>query len=499
MKNNILIIISFLFVFSSCKKFLEEIPQDQVTNANFYQTDNDAIAAINGVYQAMRFEVGNGIPTTFMLEQISDDGCNSPLSSNVQERIDLDIMNYNSYHTTVATVWNNSYTVINRANNVIKFVTDTTKIKDSIVRRVQAQARFLRAFYHFRLVQMFGDIPLMLEPADVQAGNLFPRRTPTKVVYDTIISDLKFAERNLDSFYAYSSANGGRVTMAAAKVLLGKVYLTMAGYPLNLTANYSLAADKLNEVIQNKIGFNTDLNTSYANIFTTNVATKQADKERIFFTRGTSGLAATFGAFTRMGWSFRDFRFTTPTKDFATNAIASRRVYETGDLRRNVVANSFDTAGARNSLVVKYAAGTDAGDDFIWLRYSDVLMMYAEALLEIGGTANLDAALSLINSVRRAHGGTTIPLLTYTDQADLRTKLQQERRREFAFECQRWFDLKRWDILIPSIKSSLVFHNNTNIAIYDFIDKIDPNRYKVLPIPFQETVNNPNITQNPGF
>jgi len=125
--------------------------------------------------------------------------------------------------------------------------------------------------------------------------------------------------------------------------------------------------------------------------------------------------------------------------------------------------------------------------------------MYAEAIMEIGGSANLDNALSIINSVRRAHGGTTIPLLTYTDQIDLRTKLQQERRREFAFESQRWFDLKRWDILIPSIKSALVYHNNTNISIYSFMDNPDPERYKVLPIPFQEIVNNPNLVQNPGY
>jgi starch-binding outer membrane protein, SusD/RagB family len=350
-------------------------------------------------------------------------------------------------------------------------------------------------------VQIFGDIPLMMAPADVTVGNIYPSKTATRTVYDSVINDLKYAAASLDSSYGYTTSNGGRVTVAAAKALLGKVYLTMAGYPLNDVSGYQLAIDELKDLIDNKARYNIDLNPVFANIFTPTLGTKQVDKERIYFIRGTTGLANSLQAFTRMGWTFRTFRYTTPSKDYATDAALSRRVYETGDLRRTVTVSNFALSNFSSSLVSKYNStnNDDASDDLILLRYADVLMMTAESLIEIGGTANLNAALAIVNNVRRTHGGTTLPILTYTDQADLRTKFRQERRREFAFECMRWFDLKRWDIMIPTIKASLADYYNKPLTDYDFLDNPDPNRYKVLPIPIQEIANNPNVTQNPGF
>lgn len=503
MKNNIFLLLLLAVSFTSCKKFLEEIPQDQVTNSTFYSTEADIVASVDGIYNAARFEASSGLPIMFPLEQLSDDGGYSTNTNFTAVRSEMDIMTFSSSNSVIRGMWTNPYVVINRANNVIKFATDSAKFKAKTIRLAQAQARFFRAFYHFRLTQMFGDIPLMLQPADVTAGNIFPSRVATKVVYDSVIADLNYAEANLDTTYAYNSSNGGRVTVAAAKALLGKVYLTMAGYPLNITAGYQLAIDELKDLIDNRARYNIDINSTFANIFSPTVGTKQLDKERIYFIRGTSGLANSLQAFTRMGWTFRTFRYSSPTKDYATDAIATRRVYETGDLRRATTVSSFALSGFNGGLVAKYTSGAanedDASNDLILLRYTDVLMMTAESLIEIGGTANLDAALVIINNVRRTHGGTTLPALTYTNQGDLRDKYRLERRREFAFECSRWFDLKRWNILIPTIKSSLADYYSKPLSDYDFLDNPDPNRYKVLPIPIIEIANNPNVKQNPGF
>jgi starch-binding outer membrane protein, SusD/RagB family len=459
------------------------------------------VASVDGIYNAARFEASSGLPIMFPLEQISDDGAYSTNTNFVAERSQLDIMTYTSANSVIGGIWSRSYTVINRANNVIKFAADSAKFSPRVIRLAQAQARFFRAFYHFRLVQMFGDIPLMMAPADVTAGNIFPRRTATRTVYDSVINDLKYAKANLDSSYGYTSSNGGRVTTAAAKALLGKVYLTMAGYPVNDPTGNQLAIDELKDLIDNKTRYNIDLNPIFANVFTSTLGTKQVDRERIYFIRGTSGLPNSLQAFTRMGWTFRTFRYTTPSKDYATDAVIARRVYETGDLRRAVTVSNYSLATFSSSLVNKYNStnNDDASDDLILLRYADVLMMTAEAQIEIGGTTNLNAALAIINNVRRTHGGTTLPALTYTDQADLRAKLRLERRREFAFECLRWFDLKRWNILIPTIKASLADYYSKPLSDYDFLDNPDPDRYKVLPIPIQEISNNPNVTQNPGF
>jgi starch-binding outer membrane protein, SusD/RagB family len=469
MKKNIFLILALAISITSCKKFLEEAT--------------------------------SGLPIMFPLEQISDDGAYSTSTNFVAERSQLDIMTFTSANSVIGGMWSRSYTVINRANNVIKFAVDSTKIRPKAIRLAQAQARFFRAFYHFRLVQIFGDIPLMTQPADVTVGNVYPMRIATRIVYDSVIKDLVYAKANLDSSYGYSSSDGGRVTAAAAKALLGKVYLTMAGYPLNDPAGHQLAIDELKDLIDNKARYNIDLNPIFANVFTPTLGTKQVDKERIYFIRGTTALANSLQAFTRMGWTFRTFRYSTPSKDYATDAVLARRVYETGDSRRNVTVSNFALANFSSSLVSKYNStnNDDASDDLILLRYADVLMMTAESLTEIGGTANLNAALAIVNNVRRTHGGTILPALTYTDQADLRTKLRQERRREFAFECMRWFDLKRWNVLIPAIKASLADYYNKPLSDYDFLDNPAPDRYKVLPIPIQEIANNPNVTQNPGF
>ncbi len=509
MKKYSIIFFFSMVTFSSCKKFLEEIPKDQITNANFYKTEEDIEASVDGIYNAARFEAAQGLPIMFPLESMSDDGAYYPINR-VAEREDIDKMQYTTASTLISGAWNRSYNVINRANNTIKYAVDSVNIKPRVIRLAQAQARFFRAMYHFRLTQIYGDIPLMMQPADVTAGNIFPRKTSTRIIYDSVINDLIYAKANLDTSYGYATANGGRVTVAAAKTLLGKVYLTMAGFPLNDVRGYQLAIEELNDLIVNKNRYNIDLNPTFANIFTPNVATKQLDKERIYFIRGTSGLPQSLSAFTGMGWTFRTFKYTSPTKDFATDAIASRRVYETGDLRRAVTVNSFTNATVGSSLVAKYNSTnqTDASDDLILLRYADVLMMTAEALIEIGGTANLDQALTYINLVRRTHGGapsgnpvgTVMPALTYTNQADLKTKYRLERRREFAFECHRWFDLKRWDILIPTIQASLADDLNRPLSDFNFLnDPIYPNKYKVLPIPLSEISNNSNMSQNDGY
>ena len=502
--KNILITILAIVSLSSCKKFLEEIPLDQITNANFYATDADVQSAVDGMYIAARFEASSGLPIMYPLEALSDDAGYSTNTNFQAERSQMDLMTFASSNLIIRGMWSNGYNVINRANDIIKNAIDSTKAKPKTIRLAQAQARFFRAFYHFRLVQIFGDIPLMMAPASVEAGTIYPSRTTTKTVYDSVIADLQFAKANLDSSYSYSSTSGGRVTVAAAKALLGKVYLTMAGYPLNNRAGYQLAIDELKDLIDFKTRFGIDINASFANIFSPAIGTKAADRERIYFIRGTSGLANSLQAYTRMGWTFRTFTYCAPTKDYATDAVAARRVFETGDLRRASSVSNFALSNFNSAQVAKYIASaapteTDASNDLILLRYSDVLMMTAEAQIELGGAANLDAALATINLVRRTHGGTTLSLLTYTNQADLRDKYRQERRREFAFECSRWFDLKRWDILVPNIKSSLADYYSTPLANYDFLDNPDPNRYKVLPIPIQEVANNPNMVQNPGF
>ncbi len=485
MKNkNILVAFSVAMLsLCSCKKFLEEDPKGLVASTNFFQNESEIIAGANGVMQAARLEVGPNIPAIFFAELITDDGISG--GTVVGERLEVDNLNFISTHAIIRTLWTNCYQVINRANNVISFV-DSSKVKPATCRRVIAESRFWRAYNYFKLVQLWGDVPLVLEASSYD--NVLPSRTPSTAVYNQIIDDLKYAEINLDPVYSYTDTkNGGRPTQVAAKALLGKVYLTMAGKPLNDVSKLQLAADKLNEVITNKATYGVDLMPIYADIF--KVSVKPTNKENLFYFRGTTGLPPASQGYTRLKFSLVTFNFVIPSKEVKT-------LFEVGDLRKAVNMN------AAQSQIGKYidnvtVATTDNADDFHIIRYSDVLMMYAETLIELGGTTNLNAALAIINNVRKTHGGSTLADLTYINQNDLRDKYRVERRKEFMYEGQRYYDLKRWGIFITTMKAHLAFQNSLPASPnYDYID----DHYNILPLPYSDITTNPNLRpQNPGY
>ena len=700
MKKILYILIAVLLTVSSCKKFLEEKTNGLITSNTFYKTQADVTAAVNGVYQAMRSDVIDGSLWPILTpELISDDGIAAGTVTG--ERLDLDNVTYNSQHSYIQRTWAGAYRVIDRANNVLFYTRNGIQMDSVLLARLRAEAKFLRAFYYFRLVQLFGDVPVMLEPADVTKNNLQPPRSPSIAVYRQIIEDLQDAETNLDDTYTYTSANGGRVTRAAAKTLLGKVYLTMAGYPLNDHSKYQLAADKLKEVIDNKTTFNLDINANYASMFSSDITLKTADKERIFYIKGSSGFPAGLQAFTRLKYTYVQYALVRPSNDYfpytfkagttvyadlsggttvpsvqaddvmsaalpigftysyggakyndfymssngfisfinRTNTapnISSVKDPVIGPLMDNLNGNggiaSYATTGSapnrvltvewRNwrwrkgttlsnnisfqlklyeadgkfemlynqlappvnepatsigfraitfySAILNTAAATggfnwvhdndtynttsvkgfqpgqiftitpnpngvfewadarrpatfnlatdqmginkyndaitsgynDNADDFHYLRYSDVLLMYAEALAQIGGGANMDMALTQINSIRRAHGGTygtpAVPVLadlSYNDQNDLINQIRLERRREFAFEAQRWYDLKRWGNMPDVLRKNLANQYNRPIGNYSYIT----DNIMFLPIPYIEIANNPNLKQNAGY
>lgn len=482
---------------TGCSSFLEEEPKSLIATTNFYKTDNDVVGAVNGIYLAMREDVTGNISPVWMAEMTTDDAKSG--GTPVGERLEVENLIYASRHSFIRAVWNTAYKAIGRANAVLTYV-DTLGIPTlnrAIVRRSFAEARFLRAFYYSRLVQLYGDVPLVLTPTDDQT--LYPARAPKAEVYKQIIDDLQYAERNLAPNYTYTEANGGRATAVAAKALLGYVYMVMAGYPVNDVAKWPLASAKLEEIITNKTLYNVDVMPAYRDIF--DVTKKAANKENIFYYKGVTGQTSTFLAYTRLQYWYYGFTSIIPTND----AIDS--LYQSTDLRRTVsmarksgssIVSLTTTPGTTIPIVNKYidnlSNSNDNQNDFHALRYSDVVLMYAESLIEQGGGANLTKALAAINSVRVPHSG--LPALTFTDQADLRQKLRQERRRELAFEGKRYYDLIRWNIFIPVMKAHLAREYNKPLTDFNYIDQ---NRL-LMPLPYIDLVNNPNLApQNPGY
>ena len=142
--------------------------------------------------------------------------------------------------------WEQSYQGIANANLAIAKIPGVT-MDDAAKNILLGQARFLRAFYYYNLVRIFGNIPLITSPVDLNSPDMYPLQASVTDVYNVIVADLTFAE---SSGLPYLDATG-RVSLGAVKSLLASVYLTMAGYPLQLgNAYYQKAADKAAEVIQ---------------------------------------------------------------------------------------------------------------------------------------------------------------------------------------------------------------------------------------------------------
>ncbi len=479
----------------SCQNFLEEEPKSLIATTAYYRTNNDAIAAINGAYAAMRADVTGNITPIWVAEAATDDA--KAGGTPVGERLEVENLVFSSQHSFVRTIWNTAYNVINRSNNVIAYV-DSSSVTPSLARRIHAEARFLRAFYYARLVQLYGDVPLLVAPSE--PTTIYPARTPKDEVFKQIIADLQYAETNLAPTYAYTDTqNGGRATIPAAKSLLGYVYMVMAGNPTNDASKWQLAATKLGEVIASKATYNVDLVPVYRDIF--DVTKKATNKENIFYYRGTSGISATMLAYTRLQYWYYGFTSVVPT-----NAVIDS-LYEAGDSRRainlarksgTIIAPISTTTGAPivNKYIDNIANSNDNQNDFHAIRYSDVLLMYAESLLEVGGVANLTSALTIINQIRTAHGGATLPLITFSSQNDLRQKLRLERRRELLFEGKRWYDLVRWNVYVPVMKAHMTAEYKAPVANYEYVNQ---NR-ALLPLPYIDVINNPNLRpQNPGY
>lgn len=401
------------------------------------------------------------------------------------------------------TLWLGYYTLINRCNNTINEVNTNTQIvsSDQIKQQTIAEARFLRAYAYFNLVRFFGRVPLIDKLfTDPAQQNNIPQSTAIQI-YSFIEADLQFAAANLP--LVWDNKFVGRATKGAANGLLAKVFLTQQ--------KWSDAMAAANSVM---ISGQYDLSTPFDRIFREE---GENSRESVFEVQATASAAIPTnngvqyaqiqgvrgaGAWD-LGWGWN-----TPT----TSLDAA---FEAGDPRKNrtilytsTSTTTFQTIYGENiptglpnprynnKVYTNPATRTSIGNRFgYWmniriLRYADVVLMYAEAANELGGTANITNARNALNSIRfraRAGNNSVLPDITTTDQATLRNAIRQERRVELAMESDRFFDLVRWGIAQTVLNASgkTAFTNSRDV---------------LLPIPqTQIDLSAGVLTQNPGY
>jgi hypothetical protein len=348
-------------------------------------------------------------------------------------------------------LYSNLYKAILSANNVIDFSSDPTEV---------AEARFLRGLSYFKLVMVFGDVTVNLDPLpDPTDLSVLPRQRAADVYNNVIIPDFQAAISGLNN----SGLATGRASKIAAQAFLGKVYM--------YRGDFSLAQTQLEAVVNGAAAAGISLENDFANVVT------DISSEIIFATQISSSVPnadGTTSASTFVGWfAGNDTKSLTPLDPSLTAAFDASSAAGGGtDLRKELTINAAAGKG------VKYTGG-NSDQDFIEMRLSDVILMYAEALNENGSAAA--TVLPLLDPIRTRAGLNSLTG-TVSTQADVRQVIADERRVELALEGHRWFDLVRTGTVDAAMGETI------------------SSNYYVFPIPNSEILASGGIiTQNPGY
>ncbi|MCB0632401.1 MAG: RagB/SusD family nutrient uptake outer membrane protein [Saprospiraceae bacterium] len=500
-------IFSLLIIFltlSACEDDLELAPISDAGSNGFYNNTDDFEQGVNGIYASFGVTGGADYPSFYVvMDESRSDNIYTPGQAGVRDWNAI-----NNFLNTLATlgsvrnVWNVTFNGIMRANTILdQLIAKGDVIDDpALATRFEAEARFCRAYFYFDLVKWFGKVPIF-ETFVTPSEALKIGRSPVSEVYDLIISDLEFAIANLPE--SYSSADRGRATSLAAKGILARVYMTRSGPALHPdgpclgTNEYQQALDLLNDIINSGRFSMLD---DYAAIFDYD---NEDNAEIVWdFQYITGGLGAGGyypteyydEAWARINLPFPGGNPGDGSKRVSEDLLNS---YEAGDLRIEptfqigYLSETGDPIDAKfyDKFMNMDKAG---GDRFDWsinypvLRYTDVLMLKAECILQgaSGSQSDVDA---IVNAVRARAGVGAISNVTLD-------MLLGERRREFAGENLRWDDLVRTGKVVDVM--------NAFISSEDSSGKMQPmtNNFIIYPIPQDQLdVKQGLYEQNTGY
>ena len=484
LKYNLIAIALLGFSFSSCSDFLEQNPQTDLSENDFYKTADDILSAVNGAYSSLQENDIYG--NWYVFGEIPSDNTRNQLSGSVTTQNEFDQFYIDTQNSMIANFWKAAYKVINRTNTVLGRI-DGIEINTELANRYKLECKFIRALMYFNLVRVYGDVPLVLKEISISESYDILRE-PKENVYNQIIADLKEAQ---DLPVSYSTAEDGRATQGAAKALLANVYMTLHKYAEAETILAEIINSGRYSLLENTPGsLNID---GYKNVFS---PVNHNSKEGIFeiqFLKGGYGEGSNYA---------NNFA----PENSGTNVVAVGgtggnnipemdiyNAYEEGDLRRDFSMslgyydNRKNNEWVESRYVCKFMdvpyQNNDASNNYPVIRYADVILMYAEALNQNGKTAE---ACKYLNMTRRRGFGyqttETSPVdLQTTDKAQFALMVEQERRVELAFENHRWFDLIRTGRAVEVMRSKGFSLNETNL---------------ICPIPQKQIDVNPKLTQN---
>ena len=542
--KSIITIVFATILFVSCDDQLEIAQNDNITAENLYNTESGALAGLAGAYSRIVSNYREAIinaqyPTNFTDEgHYNRNGLRSILKNN-----------FTASEPSLRSIWGTYYEAVSATNTLITGLKNSP-LSEDVKSAYLADAYFLRAFVFFDIQKAFGGVEGIPMPLEETNKQLLPR-TPGIDVYKQIVSDLELAEQNLPTAAA---SIVGRANKSSARGLLAKAYLYMASNPFNEPGAYEKAREWSKKVIDDAYH---DLNPSYEDVFN-QLAMEKYEKKEMLFQIGFSFANLDSQQSSKLGSAFgmkmddelcggKGFALTYATisliQKYRADPSDERGFWNTypyfnkrnNNCELSTINNQFTYPASKYRRLLESDNTNTSYGPHHWpvLRFSDVLLMYAEAENKI--TPGSALALNAVNRVRNRAKAT--PLNAITDEL-----IQEERLLELCFEGQRKFDLVRWGILEQKVNETKTIMEtlgaNTNFInddwtsygepnlgpdgipesgdepavrnirknslhssfnYFDGYNDFNPSRHYILPIPEQELGVNTNLRQNSGW
>jgi len=436
--TSIATIMLFAASFVSCEDDLNVAPNSTINEFDFLNNPDNAVQLVNGVYNKnLEYDMNafSWIGITSITSDDADKGSSSGDTGTDKNR--LDALDFNASSISFSDVWEARYEGIGRANKALFYLEQLT-IDATLKSRLIGEVKFLRALWYFDLVRCFGGVPIVTTQIDIndqEAVNaiVYGRKTKQEV-YDQIELDLEDAMARLPLKSEYALANLGRATKGTAQALLAKAYL----YQERWQESFDMAG---NVITSNQY----QLLTDYSQVWR---ETGENGRESIFEVQATlaNGIADYTNVQGPRGTPDLGWGFNTPSQGLVN-------AYEAGDVRKAATiifvpstlwdglaatttwTNSRYNYKAYQSSIAESWDGNKGmtAKNLRVLKYSDILLIRAEAAFHIGNTSEAE---DRINEIRHRAGLGDVPALTLQS-------IWKERRLEMAMEHDRWFDIVR--------------------------------------------------------
>lgn len=504
----ILMALLSLAIFNSCsKEFLDLPPEDSPNSAEFYQTAAQIEGATNILYSVPWFDFVSNV--AWCIGDLSG-GTGRTWDPRNQ---DFDLFAITGEQSTINRAWGSLYAVVAHANTIINTVPTSANddVPQSTINSALGEARAMRAIAYFYLVRIYGSVPIVENNLELVDQNYIPRHV-VEDVYTFIENDLNFA---IDNITHTKASEPGRISSNGAKAMLAKVHLTLGEY----AETYRLSTEVITSGEFKLLGGNAGDGTagSYNDLFLT---TNDNNLESIIATQWTgSGVSAEGNGVQSLyalsgitgfddGWSAigpsLDLQDTYEDKEMDQRYKATIMDPESfyPDLNGGYTAPGPQSCNAQGTAVAikKYVVGTPANNgggarnsyanNIYLLRYADVILMQAEAIIR-GGVGSLSEAETGVNKIRNRAGLPSISNPTFED-------VFRERKLEFALEMMHWYDAIRRDDALDylSTRQRGWFNNADRDDITERFVTVTADKL-LFPYPTNETLNNPALLDAP--